>query len=99
MTKPHYEPIGEDIHCIETGLYRHGLAACYMVQAGDRLAFVDTGTYHTVPRMLELVETIGLTPDQVEYVIPTHPYLHCRAHTFIYVEHLLLPIHVGGGGP
>lgn len=67
--------LGDGIDCIETGLYRHGLAACYLVRAGDQLAFVDTGTTHTVPHLLRLVGEMGLTAAHVRYVIPTHVHL------------------------
>ncbi len=67
--------LGDGIRCIETGLYRHGLAACYLVREGDALAFVDTGTTHTVPHLLRLVAELGLTPSHVRYVIPTHVHL------------------------
>ena len=70
-----FEEIANGIFCIETGLYRHGLAACYLVRSGDRLAFVDTGTAHTVPNLLKVIETLGLTPAHVDYVMPTHVHL------------------------
>ena len=38
MSDLHYTPLGDGIYCIETGLYRHGLAACYLVREGDRVA-------------------------------------------------------------
>ena len=47
MASVNYEEIGDRIYRIETGLYRPGLAACYLVRSGDRLAFVDTGTART----------------------------------------------------
>ncbi len=69
------QDLGNGIHCIDTGLYRHGLAACYLVREADRLAFVDTGTAHTVPGLLKLIESLGLGPKHVDYVIPTHVHL------------------------
>ena len=71
----HYTALGDGIHCIETGLYRHGLAACYLIQEGDRAAFVDTGTTHTVPHLLRILAELGLDPASVDYVIPTHVHL------------------------
>ncbi|MGB5835329.1 MAG: MBL fold metallo-hydrolase [Thiohalocapsa sp.] len=70
-----YQAVAEDVYCVETSLYRHGLAACYLIRAGDRLAFVDTGTTNTVPGLLGVVEELGLTPAHVDYVIPTHVHL------------------------
>lgn len=75
MTETRYQEVAAGVYCIETGLYRHGLAASYLVRAGDRLAFVETGTSNSVPRLLGVVADLGLTPEQVDYVIPTHVHL------------------------
>lgn len=75
MNESHYKEVAAGIYCIETGLYRLGLAACYLVRAGDRLAFVETGAARSVPRILAMVSTLGLTPEAVDYVIPTHVHL------------------------
>ncbi len=75
MAELHYADLGDGIICVETGLYRHGLAACYLVREGDRVAFVDTGTTHTVPWLLEILAELGLGPGNVDYVIPTHVHL------------------------
>ncbi|AGA92287.1 Zn-dependent hydrolase, glyoxylase [Thioflavicoccus mobilis 8321] len=74
MSLPYHE-IADGIYCIDTGLYRHGLAACYLVREGDRLAFVDNGTARTVPTLLGVIAELGLTPGHVDYVIPTHVHL------------------------
>lgn len=63
------------ITAIDIGLYRPGLAACYLLRQGDRLAFIDTGTQHTVPHLLAMLRARGLGPEQVDYVIPTHVHL------------------------
>ena len=75
MTLPVFQEIADNIFCVDTGLYRHGLAACYLIREGDRLAFVDTGTANTVPGLMELIASFGLTPEHVDYVIPTHVHL------------------------
>jgi glyoxylase-like metal-dependent hydrolase (beta-lactamase superfamily II) len=75
MAQPHYTEVAADIFCIETGLYRHGLASCYLIREADHLAFVDTGTAHTVPSLLRIIRELGLTPGHVDYVIPTHVHL------------------------
>ena len=76
MTKPHYEAVADAVWCIDTGLYRQGLAACYLVR-GDagRLAFIDTGTAHTVTLLLAVLAELGHGPEDVDYVIPTHVHL------------------------
>jgi len=75
MTSIDYQAIGDQTYCIDTGLYRRGFAACYLVRSRDRLAFVDTGTAHTVPILLAVLADLGLTPEHVDYVIPTHVHL------------------------
>lgn len=75
MNQPHYEEVADGIFCIDTGLYRHGLAACYLVCEGDRLAFVDTGTANSVPGLLQVIADLGLKREQVDFVIPTHVHL------------------------
>ena len=71
----HYQALGDGIYCIETGLYREGLAACYLITEGNAAAFIDTGTYHTVPYLLQVLSELGLSPADVKYVIPTHVHL------------------------
>ena len=75
MPIPKFSHLASGIFCIDTGLYRHGLAACYLVREGNRLAFIDAGTAHTVPALMELTVSLGLGPEQVDYVIPTHVHL------------------------
>jgi glyoxylase-like metal-dependent hydrolase (beta-lactamase superfamily II) len=70
-----YQHIDDGIYCLETGLYRHGLAACYLVRSADRLAFIDTGAANSVPRLLGVIADLGLTPEHVDFVIPTHVHL------------------------
>ncbi|MBK1633864.1 MBL fold metallo-hydrolase [Thiohalocapsa halophila] len=75
MSIARYQAVADGVFCIETGLYRDGLAACYLIREQDRLACVDTGTTHTVPGLLGVIEDLGLTPAHVDYVIPTHVHL------------------------
>lgn len=75
MPTPQFSHLDNGIFCVDTGLYRHGLAACYLIREADRLAFVDTGTAHTVPGLMELIVYLGLGPEHVDYIIPTHVHL------------------------
>ena len=69
------EPIGNDSHLIDTGLYGPLHGACYLVQDAGEFAIIDTGTHHTVPRILADIAALGGTPEQVRYVLPTHVHL------------------------
>lgn len=63
------------IHVIDTGFHRPLFDASYLIVEDGRAAFVDTGTNHSVPRLLAAVEAAALTPDAVEFVIATHVHL------------------------
>jgi glyoxylase-like metal-dependent hydrolase (beta-lactamase superfamily II) len=69
------EALGNGSHLIDTGLYRQQHAACYLVQDGDELAIIDTGTQHSLPRILDAIAALGASAAQVRYVIPTHVHL------------------------
>lgn len=70
----HYD-LGDGITQIDVDLYRPSLASCYLIEQGNKVAFVDTGTYHAVNRLLELLRQRGLTAKNVAYIIPTHVHL------------------------
>lgn len=69
------QAIGAQSYLIDTGLYRPGLAACYLVADSDELAIIDTGTMHSLPHVMDAIESIGARPEQVRYVMPTHVHL------------------------
>lgn len=71
----HFTDYGHGITRIDCGYLRPGLAACYLLVQEGRAAFVDTGTWHTVPLMLEALARAGLAPEDVDYVCPTHVHL------------------------
>lgn len=70
-----YTELPEQISCIDTLYIRPGLAACYLIESAGEAAFIDTGTAHTVPLLMQLLEHKGINPSQVKYVIPTHVHL------------------------
>ena len=69
------EPIGHGIHVIDTGFHRPRFDAAYLIVEGGRAAFVDTGTNHSVPRLLGALERLGVGRDAVDFVIATHVHL------------------------
>lgn len=63
------------IYVIDTGFQRPLFDAAYLIVEQGRAAFIDTGTNYGVPRLLAALEALNLTPDQVDWVIPTHVHL------------------------
>jgi len=75
MTAPAGQDLGQGIHVVDTGYYRPGLAACYVMHEGDRAAIFDTGIERTVPAIAATLEAVGLDLEAVDYIVPTHVHL------------------------
>jgi glyoxylase-like metal-dependent hydrolase (beta-lactamase superfamily II) len=69
------EDLGQGSYLIDTGLYAPQHAACYLVEDRGELALIDTGTQHSLPRVLEAISRAGATQEQLRYVMPTHVHL------------------------
>ena len=51
------------------------MACCYLLERDGELAFIEAGTAPGVPRLLALLEALGLAAERVRYVIVTHVHL------------------------
>ena len=69
------EDLGHGVHAIDTGFHRPRFDAAYLLVQDGRAAFIDTGTNFAVPRLLGLLDALGLPRDAVDHVIPTHVHL------------------------
>lgn len=67
--------IGHGIHVVDTGFHRPVFDAAYLMVEGGRAAFIDTGTTHSVPRLLAALASAGLAPEDADWVIVTHVHL------------------------
>jgi len=63
------------ITVIDAGFVREQMAACYMLEAGSEVAFIEVGTNSSTPRLVEGLESRGRKPEEVRYVIVTHVHL------------------------
>lgn len=72
---PYLLPLGPGLFRIDTAFQRDDFDAAYLVVDDGRAAFIDTGTNHAVPRLLGALAHLGLAPDAVDWVIPTHVHL------------------------
>ncbi len=78
MTNPHppfLHALGDGVYAIDTGFHRDHFDAAYLVVHEGRAAFIDTGTDFAVPRHLAALQALGLAPEAVDWVIPTHVHL------------------------
>lgn len=69
------EPLGGGVYAIDTGFHRPRFDAAYLIVQAGRAAFVDTGTNHSVPRLLQALSALGIDRAAVDHVIPTHVHL------------------------
>ncbi len=69
------EAVGDGVYAIDTAFHRDHFDAAWLVTAGGRAAFVDTGTGFALPRLLGALDALGLAREAVEWVIPTHVHL------------------------
>ncbi len=67
--------LGQGVYAVDTGFHRDRFDAAYLLVQDGRAAFIDTGTQIGAPRLLAALQALGLTPDAVDYVIPTHVHL------------------------
>lgn len=70
-----YKELGNGIYCIDAQYVRTGLASCYMIEENGHAVFIDVGTNHTTPLLMELLKKKNIPLDKVDYVIPTHVHL------------------------
>jgi glyoxylase-like metal-dependent hydrolase (beta-lactamase superfamily II) len=63
------------IHTVDTGFHRPNFDAAYLMVEDGRAAFIDTGTTHSVPRLLAALAATGLAAEAVDWVIVTHVHL------------------------
>ena len=60
---------------IDTGFMRPVMAAAWLVESDDGVAFIECGVNASVPGLLDLLRLRGWSESDVRYVIPTHVHL------------------------
>jgi glyoxylase-like metal-dependent hydrolase (beta-lactamase superfamily II) len=66
---------GEGITAVDACYERPRLNAIHVVIEHGRAAVIDTGTAHSVARVLRFLEGRGVAPEAVDYVVLTHVHL------------------------
>ena len=85
---PFVQSIADGIDIIDTGFHRPMFDASFLMVERGRAAFVDTGTNHALPRLLEALAATGLRPDAVDFVIATHVHLDHAGGAGLLLQHL-----------
>lgn len=63
------------VSAIDSGYVRHLHAAIHFVVENGRVAIVDTGTNDSLPRVESALDEMGLSVEQVDYIVLTHIHL------------------------
>jgi glyoxylase-like metal-dependent hydrolase (beta-lactamase superfamily II) len=69
------EEVAEGIYCIDCDYVQPRLACAYIIREGNRACFVETNTSPVVPRFLEALGVLGISQENVDWIIPTHVHL------------------------
>lgn len=69
------KPLGQGIFVLDSGYVRASFDAIHLIIEAGRVALIDTGTRHSLPRVMQALTDLGVEPDGVEYVILTHVHL------------------------
>ncbi len=70
-----YQQLPEEITLIDTGLFKEGTVACYLLESEGEVAIIETGNYQSTQRLLDLLDQKNIHREKVRYVIPTHVHL------------------------
>jgi glyoxylase-like metal-dependent hydrolase (beta-lactamase superfamily II) len=70
-----YQRVAEGVIAIDTEYVRPRMDASHLVIDAGHAAFVDTGTYFSVPNLLAALAAQDLGVDDVDYIVLTHVHL------------------------
>ncbi len=86
--KPRFTDLDYGITAIDTEYVRPLMDASHLLVHGGRAAFIDTGTAHCVPDLLEVLDLKGIDRADVDYVFLTHVHLDHAGGAGELMQHL-----------
>ena len=82
----HAVPDPSTVHTIDCQYVAPEIAASFLILEDGRAVFVDNNTARAVPHLLEALETHGVSPAAVDFLIVTHIHLDHSAGTAALLE-------------
>lgn len=70
-----YTDLGHGISLVDAEYLYPGVVAMYLLQQGEQLAIIETGTANSAANILAVIKSQGFKPDDVSYIMPTHVHL------------------------
>ncbi len=65
----------DGIYAVDAHYLRPRLAAIHLIKGDGRVALVDTGTNDSLPRVMGALDELGVSIEQVDYILLTHIHL------------------------
>jgi len=84
----HITELEYGISAIDADYVRPLFDAIHLIVQDGRAAFVDTGTNHSVPLMLDALDRKDIGPEEVDYVFLTHVHLDHAGGAGALMQHL-----------
>jgi glyoxylase-like metal-dependent hydrolase (beta-lactamase superfamily II) len=75
VTAPGIFDYGRGIYAVDSVYDRRLQTAIHLLIEGGRAAVIDTGTSHAVPHVLAALASLGVSAEQVDFVVLTHVHL------------------------
>ncbi|MDC0948450.1 MBL fold metallo-hydrolase [Gammaproteobacteria bacterium] len=72
---PYLTPLAEGVWQVDLGYLRDGKLSGYLIVDDGEAALIDCGTAIGVPRWHAALDAIGIAPNAVRWVLPTHVHL------------------------
>ena len=67
--------IHKGVYCLDAEYVQPGVAAIYLLEQHGQLCIIETGTSLSLPLVEQAIASLGLSPGDVAYIIPTHIHL------------------------
>jgi glyoxylase-like metal-dependent hydrolase (beta-lactamase superfamily II) len=82
-----FQDFDHGISAIDSRFVRPRLAAIHLIEEQGQAAIIDTGTNYSLPYVLEVLHSKGLTTQDVAYVIVTHVHLDHAGAAGLMLQH------------
>ena len=87
LITPTLRDFGHGIYGIDSGYFREEFDAVHLIVENGRIAVVDTSTNHTVPRILDSIKALGLSPEHVDWILLSHVHLDHAGGAGLLAQH------------
>ena len=70
-----YQHLGDGVYHLDSHYIQPGVASLYCIVQDGEVAIIETGTARSLPYVQKCLNDLGIAPQQVKYIMPTHVHL------------------------